>query len=231
MLILADARMPREALARLAQYGELITVASQGITYQAISGHPDIFFCQTPQGLVYAPNTPATIIDKLQQKNIPLVKGHHRVGVKYPETARYNAFLNEHYFVHHPLITDDVLAENVKDKIAIPVRQGYTRCNLVEAAGLYITGDPGIKGALAQRGLTTFGISQEQIVLPGCVHGFFGGCTGIMGNQLLVCGNLDHLPESRSLATALHERGIQTVSLYPGPLWDGGSILMIQEPA
>ncbi len=231
MLILADARMPQEALARLAQYGELITVASQGITYQAISGHPDIFFCPTPQGLVYAPNTPAEIISKLQERNILLIEGHHPVGDKYPETARYNAFHNDHFFVHHPHITDNTLAERVKDKIAIPVRQAYTRCNLVEAAGLYITGDPGISGALEQQGLTTFGISQQQIVLPGCAHGFFGGCTAVMGNKLLVCGNLDHLPEGRSLTMALQQRGIQIVSLYEGPLWDGGSILLVQEPA
>jgi hypothetical protein len=51
MLIIADARLPERVLKNLERYGEVLPFASQGIVYDSISGHPDIFLCQTPNAL------------------------------------------------------------------------------------------------------------------------------------------------------------------------------------
>ncbi|MEJ2595294.1 MAG: hypothetical protein P8100_09260, partial [bacterium] len=51
-VILADSLIPPQALKALSGYGEVTTVLSKRIVYRGISGHPDIFFCQTGNGLV-----------------------------------------------------------------------------------------------------------------------------------------------------------------------------------
>lgn len=227
MLVLADASMPQDALTNLEKYGEVIRFSSQGITYPAISGHPDIFFCPTPQGLVYAPNTPEQTITTLKKKGIKLIAGNTSVGLVYPASAIYNAFVNNSFFVHRTDITDPILKDKLKELTSIHTMQGYTRCNLAEVAGLYITGDHGIESALIQQGLETFFVNQSGIILPGYSHGFIGGCTGVHGNNLFICGSLDYLPEGETLKQKLTQRGVNIVSLYQGPLWDGGGILFL----
>ena len=43
-LSIVDAKMPEEAKCALSGYFDLIEFSSS-ITYESISGHPDIFFC------------------------------------------------------------------------------------------------------------------------------------------------------------------------------------------
>ena len=229
MLILADARLPEEALQGLQRLGKLIPFASHGITYPAISGHPDIFFCPTPQGLVHAPNTPQAVLKNLQKHGIRLIKGQSPVGAAYPHSAAYNAFANGQYLLHHPGITDKVLAQQLSHLELLPVKQGYTRCNLVEAGGLYITGDKGIEKALQQQGLDIFFTENKDIILPGSPHGFIGGCAGVHRDVLYLCGSPDHLPHGRELNEVLRRHSIRLEPLYDGPLWDGGSLLFLED--
>lgn len=56
MLIVIDKRIPEEAKKRLSGFGKIIEFETKGITYPAISGHPDIFMCQTTESLICAPN-------------------------------------------------------------------------------------------------------------------------------------------------------------------------------
>jgi hypothetical protein len=228
MLILADARLPLPALQRLESLGEVIAFNTSGITYPAISGHPDIFFCPTPKGLVHATNTPAGILETLKARNLPLIAGQMAVGAAYPFSAAYNAFANDRFLLHHPGITDGVLARQLSHLELLPVKQGYSRCNLVEAGGLYITGDCGIQKVLQQQGLDVFFTDCKDIILPGSPHGFIGGCTGVYRDVLYLCGSPDHLPNGRELVRELQHRGIRVEALYEGPLWDGGSILFLE---
>lgn len=229
MLIIADARMPQTALEKLAGYGTLLPFHAPGITYESISGHPDIFFCKTPQGLLAAPNTPEVFLSLLKKQGIPIITGARPVSSKYPGSACYNAFANSRFLVHHPRITDTVLAEALSSLQTIPVAQGYARCNLMEAGGLYITSDRGIEKALKRKGLETFFADPAPIILPGQKHGFIGGCMGAATGRLFICGSLDFHPSGQALRKALKKRNTEIVELYHGPLWDGGSILICDE--
>ena len=93
MPILIDGRMPLAAKEKLRQFGEMIEFATEGITYEAISGHPDIFFCPTPNGLVVAPNLPKKYFDFLLKFSISFTLGKNPVGKIYPDSALYNRLL------------------------------------------------------------------------------------------------------------------------------------------
>ena len=230
MLIIADSRFPERVLKNLEQFGQVLPFASQGIVYETISGHPDIFFCHTPGGLVAAPNTPAAILNEIKKTGINPVMGQLPVGSTYPASARYNACVGSGCLVHRPEISDPVISGESKGLKTISVAQGYSRCNLVEAGGLFFTSDRGIENALKKAGKETFYVDPSSIKLPGQKHGFFGGCAGVYKNHFFLAGSLKKFPEGPALKEILEKREIEIIELYDGPLWDGGSIIMV-EPA
>jgi hypothetical protein len=206
MHIAVDFRIPDLALRNLAELGELIPFASRNITYNSISGHPDVFACKTPKGLVMAPNTPREVISRLKDLGITFALGDTTIGSKYPESTSYNAFVNDTYLIHH-LSHTDISIKNLCNSLQhIHVNQAYTRCNLIEAKGLYITSDRGIEKALATLNLDSFFIDPTQIMLPGEAHGFFGGCAGTFQQTLFLLGSCSHFSEGSAFQANLKKK-------------------------
>ncbi len=224
MLAIVDSKIPKAALVEFEKHVRVLPFRSSGIVYDAISGHTDIFFCQTPFGLVAAPNTPAEFLNKLQHLEVKLIPGSRKLDGKYPQTAHYNAFFSNTCLVHNTKITDSSILELACEVEIINVKQGYTRCNLIEAEGLYITSDPSILEALTSAGKETFYVSPQGILLAGVKHGFFGGCAGYFNRKFFLVGNLCQLTEGRLLRKKLEERNVTMVELYRGPLFDVGGI-------
>ena len=131
--IIADSRMPEAAKKNLKKLGDVLFLNPTEITYKSISSHPDIFFFQTKDGLVYAPNAPKRIIKELKKRKIKLTEGKKEVGRKYPETVPYNAVGIGDTLIHNLKHTDPTILSLYKNHIH--VNQGYTRCNLVALNG------------------------------------------------------------------------------------------------
>lgn len=239
MLIITDRRIPDPAKLSLAKYGEVIEFHSEGITYDAISGHPDIFFCQSPAGLVVAPNTPPHFIGLLTRYNLDFTFGSSYVGASYPGSARYNALITENYLFHHLSTTDPEIlalfsqssptsnaAEN--EKIKINLNQGYTNCNLQHLGNkAFLTTDRGIWNKLTSIPLKTTLVSPSGIILPGMKYGFIGGCCGLVDQTLFILGKLQYHQDGELIRLAAEEQGLTITELYNGPLFDGGGILFI----
>ena len=226
MLILCDSKMPAAAKSKLTSYGEVVEFATEGITYEAISGHPDIFFCKTPGGLVVAPNLPAKFFRILDQNCITYSRGILPIGKKYPESARYNTLVTKKYIIQNPDIADPVIAElNPAHKI-IPVKQGYVQCNLLALPNnTFITSDRGIEKSLKQHDLEVLFVDPSCVQLDGFEHGFFGGACGINGDKLFICGSLHYFAESEMMEKSVSAAGMKIVELYEGQPADVGTIL------
>lgn len=239
MLIITDRRIPDQAKQSLTKFGELIEFHSEGITYDAISGHPDIFFCQTPAGLVVAPNTPANFVEVLKKNNLPFTFGISSVGASYPDSARYNALITENYLFHHLSSTDPEIITHfnqssetsdaaVIEKLKINLNQGYTNCNLQYLGkNAFLTTDKGIWNKLTSIGLKTTLVSPSGILLPGMKYGFIGGCCGLINQTLFLLGKLHYHQDGELIRLAAEEQGLTITELYDGPLFDGGGILFI----
>ena len=225
MLILGDARIPEAAKENLSKLGTYVPFLTTGITYETISGHPDIFFCQGGDFLIAAPNTPGKYLKILKQHNIPFVKGVLPVGHKYPETAHYNASVSDDYLIHNIHISDENLKQVFSSKKNIHVNQAYTRCSLVPLKnGRFITSDKGIFNTLISNNVEVDCFSPEGILLPGFDHGFLGGTMGLFEDKIYLLGQLKSYPEGSRLGEILNGAGYEIVELYPGPLFDGGSL-------
>lgn len=228
MLILCDAKMPVTAKGKLATYGELVEFATEGITYEAISGHPDIFFCKTPGGLVVAPNLPEKYLSALKRHGINFKSGNLPVGKLYPDSARYNTLVTNKFIIQNPEITDPSIIELNPSHSIIPVKQGYVQCNLLALPNdTFITSDRGIEKSLKQHDIEVLFTDPSGIKLDGFTHGFFGGVCGLHGNTLFICGNLKYSNEQEQILQFTEKADIQIVELYDGPLVDIGTILFL----
>jgi hypothetical protein len=228
MLFIIDSHAPAEAIKNLSSYGEVILFNTDKITYPAISNHPDIFFCQTGSGLIYAPNTPPECIARLKGK-ANLVKGSSLVGKEYPYSARYNAVVTTNFIIHNSKITDDVICRMGKGKRYINIAQGYCRCNLISLEGdSFITSDNGIYKKLLQENLEAIYIDPTDIILPGASYGFIGGCAGVTGNHVFFIGSLKHTSGGEKIRSFLTDKKYKITELYNGPMFDGGSIMVLE---
>ena len=244
--IIADSRMPEEAKKNLKKLGDVLFLNPTEITYKSISAHPDIFFFQTEDGLIYAPNAPKKIIKELKKRKIKLTEGKKEVGKKYPETVPYNAVGISDTLIHNLKHTDSTILSLYKNHIH--VNQGYTRCNLVVLnENCFITSDEAIcrdasTMLFIKQNENTFTedivdtsvqkfvlyIDSKQIKLEGHYHGFFPGCCGVWKNNLIVCGSTKNLKEKDELDKFLKDNDFNLIELYDGELVDVGSVFLIE---
>ena len=228
MFIITDNRIPISAKEKLSEYGEIINFSTEGITYESISGHPDIFFCQVNDKLIVAPNLPDIYKNTLTKNSIPFIEGELPIEKKYPGTSRYNVVATDKYLIHNFRYTDPVITNVGNDLELIHSGQGYTRCNLLSLRdNCFITSDQGINRVLNDFKLKTFYVEPDDIILMGMKHGFFGGACGIYEDTVFIIGSLSNLKNSKELKAYINNLDYQIIELYDGPLFDGGSILFI----
>ncbi len=226
--IILDNRLPESAKKNLGKYGDLLSIQTNGITYDAISGHPDIFCCKTNDNLIIAPNLPLQIKKTIVDSNIAFIEGEQPIGNKYPETAKYNAVCTDELLIHNFRYTDVMITRNYEDVELIHVDQGYTRCNLIPLPeNKFITSDHGIERVLKRYNLDVLFVDPIEIILPGMKHGFIGGCCGIFEDKLFLSGRLKYYSDGEKMKKYVQDAGIEIIELYDGPLFDGGSILFL----
>ncbi|MDO9257745.1 MAG: hypothetical protein Q7U54_19670 [Bacteroidales bacterium] len=228
MLILLDRKMPGAAREKLATYGNIVEFATEGITYEAISGHPDIFFCPSPGGLIVAPNLPEEYFGILDQNSIHYHKGSIPVGREYPETARYNSLVTDKFIIQNPASSDPKILKLNAELEPIHTKQGYVRCNLIALSNeTYITSDRGIEKSLKQRNLEVLFVDPTGVKLDGFKNGFFGGACGLFENTLFVCGSLKYSQEQAIIESFVGRAGVSIIELFDGQPVDVGNILFL----
>lgn len=225
-VVIADHRIPVAASLSLSEYGHLITVGSSHIVYDAISGHPDIFFCKTADELIVAPNTPIALVDSLKSEQIKLKIGRLPLGNSYPQTAHYNAVVTPNFLIHNKKYTDKTILDACQQLEIIDVKQAYCRCNTLSLRdNKFIVSDKGIEKALLEKGCGVLFIDPKEILLPGFDHGFIGGCAGVYQNTVFFIGSLENHTQGNAIKSFLS--GYEIVELYAGKLFDGGGLVFI----
>jgi|WetSurMetagenome_2_1015567.scaffolds.fasta_scaffold196365_2 hypothetical protein len=235
MLIIIDKKIPAAAKEKLSAYGSLIELETEGIVYPAISGHPDIFFCKTPELLIVHPDLHEIILQQLNKQEVKYITGnsissikHPASSIQHPASVHYNAAVSNKYLIHRLEYTDAVILQHCHTLKKIPVKQGYTRCNLLLLKeDHYITSDAGIHRNLQRSGLEGIFVSPEGVLLPGFPNGFTGGAMGLLNDTVFITGSLDHYKEGEVVRKYLEGLDYRIVELYDGPLFDGGGILFL----
>jgi hypothetical protein len=228
MLIIIDKKIPSAAKENLSQYGEVVELMTESITYPAISGHPDIFFCQGPGKLIVAPNLPRAFDEKLTRDSVPILTGEFPVGENYPKSSAYNAVVTDKFLIHNFRYTDFTITRAFENHRHIHVGQGYCRCNLLPLKNdHFITSDDGIFKVMKHHSENTLKVNSNGILLEGHKHGFFGGCCGVFEDKVFILGSLEHYEDGKKVEAFLKELHYKIIDLYDGPLFDGGGIFFV----
>lgn len=228
MWIIIDKRMSVPSKHKLLSFGNLIELESHNIVYEAISGHPDIFLCQSYNQLIIAPNTPQEFIDKVKYSKIDFTFGIIPLGMKYPETAGYNAVITDKLLIHNLKKTDPSILETCKNKIHINTNQAYTRCNLISLdENNFLTSDKGIERSLQENNLNVLYVDPSGIILQDFEYGFFGGCCGVHNKMLFINGSLKNYAAKDLIYGFINNLGVTIIELNDDPMHDVGGIFFL----
>jgi len=222
MLIICDSRLPEDLKANLRKRGEVLEFKTQGIVYDSISGHPDIFFHRVGKAVIYAPNTPSKYLEILNSLDIKLIRGEKFLKINYPDTVYYNAVADKKRLFCHSKFVDSTLIKAHAGKEIFHLNQGYAACNMVVGSQSILTSDKGI-----HKLIKGYYINPVEIQLLGFDYGFIGGSCTIYQNMLLLNGSLDYISDSAVIESFAKENYLTIVELYEGPLVDGGGLLFL----
>jgi hypothetical protein len=228
MWIIVDKSIPKPAKEELSAFGSLLELESRNIVYDAISGHPDIFLFQTGNKLIIAPNTPEKFVKKLKDCPIDFSYGNLSLGMKYPDTAKYNAVVTDNFLIHNSKVTDPSVTKSCKERKYIHTNQAYTRCNLIALGeNHFITSDKGIESTLSAYPANVLYVAPDGIELQGFSNGFFGGCCGVFDKKLFIIGSLKYFSAKDNVNGFVKNADHTIIELYDGPLVDGGGIFFL----
>ena len=229
MFAIIDSGSSQKAVNNLKEYvDDVCRFQSSGITYNSISGHPDIFIYHAEDHLVVAPNAPVELIEFLNNHNITYLKGKRDVGEGLYKSTQYNCLSTSDLLFHKPGHTDPSILEINKDKEIVPLPQAYTRCSLVHLCeNNYLTSDRGIEKVLLKKGLSCFYFNPEKISIRDHDNGFIGGTIGIRDKRIFFNGNVELHADGQRLCEYLLSLDFEIVNLTDEYLYDGGCIFFV----
>jgi len=229
MFAIVDARAPQKAIDTLKDYAsDILLFNSKDITYNSISGHPDIFIYQDTNELIIAPNSPKILFDFFHSQNIRYKMGTTPIGTTSSDSVFYNCLSSGKYFFHKRNHSDDRIIQAVKNNIKIFLPQAYTRCSMIPIdANNYVTSDKGIEKVLINKGFNTFYFSPDKIQIQDHKNGFIGGTCGMYNDKIFFLGNILFHKDGEQLQKFLNNLNVEIVTLNDDYLYDGGSIIFV----
>ena len=228
MYAIIDKRTPLEVKKNLKKYTDAIfEFSSEGITYNSISGHPDIFMFQDENKLIIAPNTPKELINFLDEKSVNYSFGLKPVGKSLDDSVFYNCLSTEHYFFCKEGKPDITIQKSNSNKQLINIPQSYARCSMFTILDKIITSDQGIAKVLERNNIEYFYFEPSEIVIKDHRNGFIGGTMGEIDNKVFFLGNILKHTDGRALHTFISNMGKEVICLGSEYLYDGGGIFFV----
>lgn len=214
---------------------KLIETLPHPDVYPAVACHPDIMLHHIEDNLiVYAPNTPQTLINELSENGFIMIKGQTILKNKYPFTIAYNIARVGKYAFHNTKYTDPVVKKLLleRDIQFIHVKQGYSKClTCIVNQNSIITSDKDIYKKAMINGVDALLIEPDaSIKLEPFDMGFLGGATGLIGkNTLAFAGDLKFHKNFKEIINFLSLKNVDMVMLNDGTLTDLGTIIPIMQ--
>lgn len=214
-----------EALNTLERIATPILFSSKDIAYPSLAGHIDVFLFQHNRSLIVAPNIPSHYLSLFDKYNIEYTFG--KSPITQNSCTPYNVATNGSIAIHNFKHTDSVVMNNIKHLKHINCTQAYSRCSTLLLENAAITSDKSIEKALKQSNINTLYVTQKDIILPGHAMGCFGGCCGVVDNNVVINGSLAHHSQGDDIRQFITLNGYNIIELSNTPLLDVGSIFFI----
>ncbi len=233
MLCLLDCRTDGKCAEKLKSFGfEVLCIPRAEYLSSPVASHPDmVLFCGLGRLFCHAKyySENKELIDKIS-RGVILTLSDEETGDKYPYDVLFNCVTLGKYLLCNQNTVSKLILEHAQKKglEILHTRQGYTKCSVCKVAeDAIITSDTSIHKVCLSHGIDSLLIPSGNIILPDMDCGFIGGASGVCGDFVYFCGDVDGHPsgnEIRAFCQA-HKKG--AVSLSDSPLFDCGSILFV----
>ncbi len=234
MICVCDYRTPLGVLDSLKKEFEIIQLPPDPSLPEAVNGHSDLLIFKIDNKLVTRKSYYRTTKDKIdlicENNGLELILSDAEAGDKYPNDCGLCAVASGRNIICKKASADSEilrLADAFRYNL-LDVHQGYSKCSCaVLADGAIITADRGITKITKGAGIDTLVITPGHIDLPGYDFGFIGGATGLCGNKLYFCGNLNSHPDHRAIKEFAQKHNTECISLSDEKLYDVGSLIFM----
>lgn len=238
MICVCDYRTPKGVLDSLKKDFEIIQLPPDTSLPEAVNGHSDLLIFKIDNKLVTRKSYYRTAKEKIDlicdKGGLELVLSKSEAGDKYPNDCGLCAAVSGRNIICRKASVDGKILRLACDLgyNLLNVPQGYSKCSCaVLADGAIITADRGIAKVTLENSIDTLLISEGNVELPGYAYGFIGGATGLCGNMLYFCGNLESHPDHTEIEEFARKHSTKCVSLSEEKLYDVGSLLFISKQA
>ncbi len=234
MICVCDYRTPRGVLDSLKKDFEIIQLPPDTSLPEAVNGHGDLLIFKLENKLVTRKSyyrTAQSEIDLICQKcGLELIFSDAEASDKYPSDCGLCAAVSGKNIICRKASADGEILRLADDLgyTVLDVHQGYSKCSCaVLADGAIITADRGIAKVTQAAGIDTLVITSGYVTLPGYDCGFIGGATGLCGNILYLCGNLESHPDHTAIKEFAQKHNTECISLSDEKLYDVGSLIFM----
>jgi Family of unknown function (DUF6873) len=230
MYAIIDKRCSKEIKNNLNKYVDAVfEFSSKNITYNAISGHPDIFIFQDGKKLIIAPNSPKELRQFLDAKKIHFSIGTKKVGFLLENSTHYNCFNTKNYFFFKQGIPDNSIRDYCSKKLPIELPQAYVRCSMFTINNeKIITSDLGIVKSLKSNKIDYFYFNPSEIAIKDHKNGFIGGTMGRLNDKVFFLGDLLKHKGGQALYEFITLNKQEVICLGKDYLYDGGGIFFVE---
>lgn len=235
MLVLVDERVSAETLSALRKKGfETILLPPSPNLQPAVSSHADMLlfmgfgrlFCHASY---YEQHKELIDIIRSAAK-LELTLSDEKWTKEYPSDVLFNACLLRNRLICNKKTVSSLILSAAQESGCeiINAPQGYTKCSICPVSDTaIITADKAIAKACQNCGFDVLLISEGHVSLPPYDFGFIGGASGLCGDTVYFCGNIELHPDAHIIKEFCQKHEKNVVSLSRGELFDFGSLFFI----
>ncbi len=213
---------------KLKKYGYVcIPTEKSADVSEPISLHADVLYLKTGEKEIFVSECQMESISFLEQLGYSVTSIKLNSG--YSTECKLNMVVTDENIVCNPKTCVDYNAFK-KEKIIIPVKQGYTKCaTIVIGENDFITEDDGIYSALKKAGKNSLLIEKGHVHLNGYEYGFIGGASAYLSEikTLLFFGDISQHPEFIKIKEFCNDIDVKIDWIFDTVLTDTGGIVKL----
>ena len=236
-LAIVDGRISDEIALSLSRYADkLLKLPPSPLIAPPVASHPDMLIWTLGRYIVTPAHYAALASDvfgELKCAGFEIISATERMSAEYPHDVALNcATVGKHLIANTSSMSQSV--KEIADRhglITLHTKQGYAKCSsAIVSERALITADKSICTLAARNGLDALLIKEGHVRLDGYGYGFIGGASGKAEDSVLFCGNLYLHPDGERIADFCQKHGKAPVSLSDEPLYDYGTLMLLETP-
>ena len=229
--IILDSRVCEESSNALKNMGYHIEYMPENQSFDyPVCAHPDIFITLI-NNKIFADSYIKDLF--IFEKEVFFCKREagDSKSISYPNDCAFNCVSVGNNLICNTKNTQKEILEYAKCNCMniLHTNQGYTKCSVCKISeNAIITEDTGIYRIAEDNGIDALLIDKGCVQLDGYEYGFFGGCTGLIEDNLLaVNGDINKHQNADKILNFCANHNVEIICLNNNKLYDIGTILKI----